>query len=44
MLIGGEPYTINTGCSLTDMCRKAGQFILEIFQGMGLEADYEYFA
>ncbi len=43
VLIGGEPYTINTRYSPTDMCKKAGQFILETFQGMGLEAEYDYF-
>ena len=43
VLIGGEPYTINTRYSPTDMCRKAGQFILETFQDMGLQAEYDYF-
>ncbi len=41
--IGGELYTINTRYSPTDMCKKAGQFILETFQGMGIEAEYDYF-
>jgi photosystem II stability/assembly factor-like uncharacterized protein len=43
VLIGGEPYTINTRYSPTEMCKKAGQFILETFQAMGLEAEYDYF-
>jgi photosystem II stability/assembly factor-like uncharacterized protein len=43
VLIGGDPYTINTRYSPTPMCKKAGQFILETFQAMGLEAEYDYF-
>jgi photosystem II stability/assembly factor-like uncharacterized protein len=43
VLVGGEPHTINTRYSPTDMCKVAGQFILETFQNMGLEAEYDYF-
>ena len=43
VLVGGDPFTINTRYSPTDMCRVAGQFILETFQNMGLEAEYDYF-
>ncbi|MFH1314571.1 MAG: YCF48-related protein [Candidatus Eisenbacteria bacterium] len=41
--IGGDTYTINTRYSPEMMCRRAAQFIKEQFQGMGLEAEYDYF-
>jgi len=43
VLVGGEPYTIDTRYSPTAMCKVAGQFILETFQAMGLETEYDYF-
>ena len=41
--IGGEIYTINTRYSPEMMCRRAGQFIKEQFEGLGLAAEYDYF-
>ena len=41
--IGGEVYTINTRYSPNVMCRRAGQFIKEQFEGMGIDAEYDYF-
>jgi photosystem II stability/assembly factor-like uncharacterized protein len=43
VMIGGEPYTIYTRYSPVEGCKKAGQFILETFEAMGLDADYDYF-
>jgi photosystem II stability/assembly factor-like uncharacterized protein len=43
VMIGGDPYTIYTRYSPTDMCKKAAQFILEKFQSMGIDADYDYY-
>jgi photosystem II stability/assembly factor-like uncharacterized protein len=43
VFVGGEPYTIYTRYSPVEGCKKAGQFILETFEAMGLEADYDYF-
>ncbi len=41
--IGGETYTIDTRYSPEMMCRRAGQWIKEQFEGMGLETEYDYF-
>ncbi len=41
--IGGETYTINTRYSPNSMCRRAGRFLKERFEAMGLQAEYHYF-
>jgi photosystem II stability/assembly factor-like uncharacterized protein len=41
--IGGAPYTIRTRYSTTDGCRQAAQWIKEQFEGMGIQAEYDYF-
>jgi photosystem II stability/assembly factor-like uncharacterized protein len=41
--IGGETYTINTRYSPNSMCRRAGRFLRERFEAMGIQAEYHYF-
>lgn len=43
VVIGGETMTINTRYSTTEMCKKAGQFIRERFEELGLDTEYDYF-
>ena len=41
--IGGEVYTLETRYSPTVLCRRAGEFLKEQFQAMGLETEFDYF-
>jgi photosystem II stability/assembly factor-like uncharacterized protein len=41
--IGGETYTIDTRYSPTVMCRRAGEFLREQFEAMGLDTEFDYF-
>ncbi len=41
--IGGVPYTISTRYSTEYGCRQAAQWLKEQFEGMGIQAEYDYF-
>lgn len=41
--IGGEIYTIYTRYSPSSMSKRAGHFLREQFEGMGLQTEYHYF-
>ena len=43
VVVGGQTYTINTRYSLEPMCKIAGQYLLETFEDLGLEVEYDYF-
>lgn len=41
--IGGQMYTINTRYSTTQSCKDAAAYLMEQFQALGLETEYDYF-
>jgi photosystem II stability/assembly factor-like uncharacterized protein len=43
VVVGGQTYTINTRYTPNPMCRIAGQYLLETFEDMGLDVEYDYF-
>jgi photosystem II stability/assembly factor-like uncharacterized protein len=43
VVVGGETHTISTRYSPTFLNEKAAEYILERFQELGLEAEYDYF-